>query len=364
MWAVAEAAGPTEIDRGTLAAARRVLFGQGGIADKQLPAAIAPTAFAAAVPPALRDEALRALIVMALVDGSIDAARIDSVSAFAATLGSTDEAVADLVKAAHGRIEEAKADMIRANMASITNAPWSGNTTSDVGAYLLPYQGDKVDPALVARFEALGTLPEATFGWHFWRHFTKNGYAFPGDPKGLNILFSLPHDSCHVLADYDTSAEGEMLTSTFTAAMHPKNSMAAHVLRSSSRGISASRSMTSSMRRGAASSRVRSSKPGSAERLPIRTSSPVIGISGRLPVRTSRTSGPNSASRPGGSGSTPDARTGSADISFHSRGNLRNNLALLHLTPRRDRRRYGLQSHGRPPDMIRASIVVLMERTC
>ena len=230
MWAVAEAAGPTEIDRGTLVAARRVLFGQGDIADKQMPAAIAPTAFAAAVPPVLHDEAMRALIVMALVDGSIDAARIDSVSAFAAALGSTDEAVADLVKAAHGRIEEAKADMIRANMASITNAPWSGNTTSDVGAYLLPYQGDKADPALVARFEALGTLPEATFGWRFWRHFTKNGYAFPGDPKGLNILFSIPHDSCHVLADYDTSAEGEMLTSTFTAAMHPRNSMAAHVL--------------------------------------------------------------------------------------------------------------------------------------
>jgi hypothetical protein len=40
----------------------------------------------------------------------------------------------------------------------------------------------------------------------------------------------VPHDSVHVLTGYDTKPRGELLASTFTAAMHPKYPMAGHVL--------------------------------------------------------------------------------------------------------------------------------------
>ena len=54
----------------------------------------------------------------------------------------------------------------------------------DPAEWILPYEGDKADPALVARYEALGKLPQNTFGKALWDFDKKNGYPFPGDPGG------------------------------------------------------------------------------------------------------------------------------------------------------------------------------------
>ncbi|MBN8916932.1 MAG: hypothetical protein J0I31_15155 [Rhizobiales bacterium] len=222
------AAAVTPADRHTIAAAAEVVFGRppGG----SLPGPVDPAGLAARLPGPAAAEAMRLITVVALVDGSIDAARIDRLVACAQAtgLGGADY-VRDLAEAAHGHLHAALGCMIRANMESVTGRPWSGNVTSDVAAYLLPYN-DKPDPALAARFHALEHLPPESFGNHFFHHFRDNGYAFPGEPNGLSAVFCVPHDSCHVLAGYDTTPPGEILVSTFTAAMHPKNSMAAHVL--------------------------------------------------------------------------------------------------------------------------------------
>ncbi len=45
-------------------------------------------------------------------------------------------------------------------MESVTGRPWSGNVTSDVAAYLLPYN-DKPDPALAVLAVALATFAAA-----------------------------------------------------------------------------------------------------------------------------------------------------------------------------------------------------------
>ena len=86
------------------------------------------------------------------------------------------------------------------------------------------------DPALVARYDALGKLPQNTFGKALWDFDKRNGYPFPGDPTALNAAFGTAHDSTHVISDYDTSARGELLVSTFTAGMHPINPMSGHIL--------------------------------------------------------------------------------------------------------------------------------------
>jgi ubiquinone biosynthesis protein Coq4 len=65
-------------------------------------------------------------------------------------------------------------------------------------------------------FRALASLPPDTFGRAFAAFYERNKYAFPGDEAALNVGFAVPHDSTHVLADYDTSPRGEMLTSVFT----------------------------------------------------------------------------------------------------------------------------------------------------
>jgi ubiquinone biosynthesis protein Coq4 len=94
----------------------------------------------------------------------------------------------------------------------------------------LPYSGDQADPAMAARHEALGSLPMGTLGRGYWEIYKKNGYAFPGDPQDVNVAFARPHDSTHVMSGYDTTPQGEILVSTFTAGMHPKLPMKGHIL--------------------------------------------------------------------------------------------------------------------------------------
>ena len=92
----------------------------------------------------------------------------------------------------------------------------------DPNVWIRPYEGANADPALVARYDALGKLPQNTFGKALWDFDKRNGYPFPGDPTALNAAFGTAHDSTHVISDYDTSARGELLVSTFTAGMPPK----------------------------------------------------------------------------------------------------------------------------------------------
>ena len=51
-----------------------------------------------------------------------------------------------------------------------------------------------------------------------------------GEPEALNEAFTCPHDSTHLLSGYSTSPQGELLVSTFTAGMHPLESIAGHIL--------------------------------------------------------------------------------------------------------------------------------------
>lgn len=228
MRAVAETDGPASAaDRVALASADRYLFGQSLPTVFDTLAPVEPEALAAALGDRdLREEALRFLAVMAFVPGRLDTARIDHVLRYAAALGVGERYLDEIRDAAHERLQSALADMIRCNMESVTGRAWSG----DVNAWLLPYAGTGADPDLAQRFEALRDLPEATFGHAFWRHFKSNRYAFPGDPRGVNAAFIVPHDSTHVLTRYHTDPRGEILVSTFTAAMHRKYPMAGHVL--------------------------------------------------------------------------------------------------------------------------------------
>jgi hypothetical protein len=46
----------------------------------------------------------------------------------------------------------------------------------------------------------------------------------------VNEQFATPHDTCHVMSGYDTSPQGELLVSTFTAGLHPEEPMSGHIL--------------------------------------------------------------------------------------------------------------------------------------
>jgi hypothetical protein len=173
------------------------------------------------------DEAIKYLAVMALVDGVLDHAKIARVLEYARALDIEAAYLTELVEAASGHMDWVVADMTRKNFDSVISRSSQG---LDPVAWIVPYGGDKADPDLVARYEALDKLPDNSFGKALWRFDKKNGYAFPGDPTALNAAFATPHDSTHVISGYDTSYRGEILVSTFTAGMHPINPMAGHIL--------------------------------------------------------------------------------------------------------------------------------------
>ena len=137
----------------------------------------------------LAEDAVKLLVVMSVIDAPLDRGKLDLVLQYAQRLGVEERYLQELAEAAEQRMQEALADMTRANMESILNQPWAGG---DVLAWLLPYQGDAGDPALAARFQGLRRLGGNTFGHAFWRHFTDSGYTFPGEATALNAAFSVP----------------------------------------------------------------------------------------------------------------------------------------------------------------------------
>ncbi len=165
---------------------------------------------------------------MALVDGSLNKAKIALVLEYGAKLDVGETYLKQLSQSVEGHLDLALADMTRQNLRSLWDQPWDDR--DDVMALLFPYTGDRADPSLAARHEALSALPVGTLGRDYWKIYKKNGYAFPGDPKGVNAAFARPHDSTHVLSGYDTTPGGEILVSTFTAGMHPKLPMEGHIM--------------------------------------------------------------------------------------------------------------------------------------
>ena len=176
----------------------------------------------------LAREALRYLTIMVMVDGALDPEKLKLVLTYARALDIEEAYLTQMVEAASGHMAWAIADMTMRNAESVVGGPW-GNRP-DPAEWILPYKGDKADPTLVARYEALGKLPQNTFGKALWDFDKKNGYPFPGDPGALNAGFATPHDATHIISGYDTSYRGEILVSTFTAAMHAINPMAGHII--------------------------------------------------------------------------------------------------------------------------------------
>jgi hypothetical protein len=218
---------PADIDHATIAAATRYIFHlepQFGLAGLTPLSPYRQAELAA--DPALATQAVSFAALMAFVGGALDPAKLSAVVKLADQLGVRDDFVHDLARLALGDMHDAKTHMIHANLESVTGRAWD---SAEMGPWLQPYDAQP-DPALAARFRALARLPEDTFGHAFAMFYQANNYAYPGEPAALNFEFTVPHDSTHVLAGYDTSPRGELLTSTLTATMHRSHAMSGHVL--------------------------------------------------------------------------------------------------------------------------------------
>lgn len=232
MRAIALAHGNGEVtaaDRRTVEAAAQIVLGVPD-ADFDTITGCPPDGLRSATPD--RDDAtqaVRMLAVMSLVDGRIDADKTALVERYARAVEVDEDYLAVLAEAARDEVAAATACMVRKNAESFPLLDSAGLETDAIAPFL-PYRDGNADPALEARYAALGELPADSFGRAFFDHFQRNGFAFPGNPGGLAEGFTTPHDSSHVLSGYSTSQQGELCVSTFIGAMHPDHPMAAEVL--------------------------------------------------------------------------------------------------------------------------------------
>jgi hypothetical protein len=63
-------------------------------------------------------------------------------------------------------------------------------------------------------YKRLGLLPEGTLGREYWKHLTEVGFGFPGEPGGIADSGAY-HDIGHVLAEHDTTPQGEIQQGSF-----------------------------------------------------------------------------------------------------------------------------------------------------
>jgi hypothetical protein len=172
---------------------------------------------------------LRFLLVTALMDGDINQGKIQSVLDYAKAVNLFPHYLLQLQKTLDGDMPWLKKDIMRKNLESFDLFPDLRND-KEIDNWLFPYRGDNKDPKLVAQYEHLKSLPQDSFGYGIWKQFKDNQYHFPGEEEGVNYAFIMPHDSLHVLSDYDTTPSGELLVSTFTSTMLEKKSIEGHII--------------------------------------------------------------------------------------------------------------------------------------
>ena len=214
---VAATAGPhgsTEVQRLLFEAVTRALTGFRVDATAVTP--VGPREFAEGL--ARRDLAFRTRIVQLMVLGEMVLSPIpvevsERVGTFADELGVSDELVSVARSFARGSLGMAAADFER-NGYLDRDAHGAALHTSVV--LQQAWQSDPDDPALAARWAALGELPEGTIGRGVHDFYLSRGFVFPGLPGSAPPLLA-QHDWVHVLADYGTTVENEIEVFAFIA---------------------------------------------------------------------------------------------------------------------------------------------------
>jgi hypothetical protein len=173
-------------------------------------------------------DATRFLIVEAFVNATVTRTRIQGVLDYASKFSINEPYTQPIVKAAplEGEDREVLTERVSRH-ANVTAKPW---LEEDAIGWLFPYRGRGANPRLAARFHDLGSLPSGTLGRAYWEQYQSSGYAFPGEPEGVNEVIALPHDCTHLLSGFNPTPKGEVLASAFTWAMHGSRLVEAHFL--------------------------------------------------------------------------------------------------------------------------------------
>jgi tellurite resistance protein len=88
------------------------------------------------------------------------------------------------------------------------------------------HQAAKENAELGLRYRQLGNLADGTLGRELWRYYREREFAFAGEPGTVPEAL-VHHDIIHIISGYDSSLEGELQTLAYTAGMRQEDPFSA-----------------------------------------------------------------------------------------------------------------------------------------
>jgi hypothetical protein len=205
--------------RALLAAAQRVLLGREIPQPLEELEPVTPAELAAGFPTgALAEQLCQGMIVASLADGPATPAAWSRIAAFAEALRVKLPALQTMQRLMEHHMLLFRLDFLRhSHIADMVKHQYRDHGgLRGVAAGLLGMRGLHEEPALAARFVALGELPGDTLGCRFFHHCRDNGFSFPGEKFGFPLA-GVYHDFAHVLGGYRATPGEEMLVGGLTA---------------------------------------------------------------------------------------------------------------------------------------------------
>lgn len=207
-----------------LAAAQRYILGTAIEVEGLGP--IAPGALAEVVArPALRRQLVGAMVVMSFASGAVSAEKRAVVEAFAAALAVELPELTALRHLAERRLAMLRYDVLRRMyIGEAIGEIWQARGVRGLLETMAGFRGLRTDPAVAARYVALGALSEGTLGRALFDHYRGHGFPFPGERYGAPEVMVL-HDLAHVIGGYGTDPGGEFEVAAFTAGFRREQSV-------------------------------------------------------------------------------------------------------------------------------------------
>jgi hypothetical protein len=185
---------------------------------------ITPAELAAGISGPLAEQLCQGMLVVGFADGPLTDAAFAKITEFATAMRVDLPALHTMQKMMEHHAMLFKLDFMRHSQIGGMMKDQFQHHGGIVGLAkgILGMQGLVEDPALAARFNAFGDLPEDTLGYHFFRHYRDNGFAFPGEKHGFPVAGAY-HDFAHVLGGYHATPAEEMLVGGLVAGFRKQN---------------------------------------------------------------------------------------------------------------------------------------------
>jgi hypothetical protein len=187
------------------------------VPDRTLPTDLA----AVLADPVSRRETIRILTLLPILDQEVVAPKVAVVEQAARLLGVEDHGLVLLRQALKRQNRRMGTSMMMRSVAHYWSPTGKARLRDwlDMARIMMPtipgLYSVLSDKALLAKYQALGRKPPTTLGYALHEFYIRRGFPLPGEPKSFPEGWG-KHEVYHVLSEYDTSLEGEMLNAAFS----------------------------------------------------------------------------------------------------------------------------------------------------